>query len=38
MWGDILTTGYKCGVLNGCVKPGDTVALIGTCLSDCWRC
>ncbi|OYW77801.1 MAG: alcohol dehydrogenase [Verrucomicrobia bacterium 12-59-8] len=26
---DILPTGYECGVLNGCVKPGDTVAIIG---------
>ena len=26
---DILPTGYECGVLNGCVKPGDTVAIVG---------
>ncbi len=26
---DILPTGFECGVLNGCVKPGDTVAIIG---------
>jgi alcohol dehydrogenase len=26
---DILPTGYECGVLNGEVKPGDTVAIIG---------
>ena len=29
MLSDILPTGYECGVLNGCVNPGDTVALIG---------
>jgi alcohol dehydrogenase len=29
MLSDILPTGYECGVLNGCVKPGDTVALVG---------
>ncbi len=29
MLSDILPTGYECGVLNGCVKPGDTVAIIG---------
>jgi alcohol dehydrogenase len=29
MLSDILPTGYECGVLNGAVKPGDTVALIG---------
>lgn len=29
MLSDILPTGYECGVLNGCVKPGDTVAVIG---------
>ena len=29
MLSDILPTGYECGVLKGCVKPGDTVALIG---------
>ncbi len=26
---DILPTGFECGVLNGEVKPGDTVAIIG---------
>ena len=26
---DILPTGYECGVLNGQVKPGDTVAIVG---------
>jgi len=26
---DILPTGFECGVLNGQVKPGDTVAIIG---------
>ena len=29
MLSDILPTGYECGVLNGTVKPGDTVAIIG---------
>lgn len=29
MLSDILPTGYECGVLNGEVKPGDTVAIIG---------
>lgn len=29
MLSDVLPTGYECGVLNGCVKPGDTVAIIG---------
>jgi len=29
MLSDILPTGYECGVLNGTVKPGDTVALVG---------
>jgi alcohol dehydrogenase len=29
MLSDILPTGYECGVLKGCVKPGDTVAIIG---------
>jgi len=29
MLSDILPTGYECGVLNGCVKPGDAVAIIG---------
>ncbi|MDB6007258.1 MAG: Alcohol dehydrogenase GroES domain protein [Prosthecobacter sp.] len=29
MLSDILPTGYECGVLNGCVKPGDMVAIVG---------
>jgi len=29
MLSDILPTGYECGVLNGTVKPGDTVAIVG---------
>lgn len=29
MLSDILPTGFECGVINGCVKPGDTVAIIG---------
>lgn len=29
MLSDILPTGYECGTLNGCVKPGDTVAIVG---------
>jgi alcohol dehydrogenase len=29
MLSDILPTGYECGVLNGSVKPGDTVSIIG---------
>jgi alcohol dehydrogenase len=29
MLSDILPTGYECGVLNGTVKPGDTVVIIG---------
>ena len=29
MLSDILPTGVECGVLNGQVKPGDTVAIIG---------
>ena len=29
MLSDILPTGYECGVLSGCVKPGDTVAIVG---------
>lgn len=30
MLSDILPTGFECGVLNGHVKPGDTVAIIGS--------
>lgn len=26
---DILPTGFECGVLNGQVKPGDTIAIVG---------
>lgn len=29
MLSDILPTGHECGVLNGQVKPGDTVAIVG---------
>lgn len=29
MLSDILPTGFECGVLNGKVQPGDTVAIIG---------
>lgn len=29
MLSDILPTGYECGVLNGQVKPGDIVAIVG---------
>ncbi len=29
MLSDILPTAYECGVLNGKIKPGDTVAIIG---------
>ncbi len=29
MLSDILPTGFECGVLNGRIKPGDTVAIIG---------
>ena len=29
MLSDILPTGFECGVLNGQVKPGDTVAIAG---------
>jgi alcohol dehydrogenase len=30
MLADILPTGYEVGVLNGCVSPGDVVAVVGT--------
>jgi len=30
MLSDILPTGFECGVLNGGVKPGDTVAIVGS--------
>jgi alcohol dehydrogenase len=29
MLSDILPTGFECGVLNGAVKPGDVIALVG---------
>ena len=29
MLSDIFPTGFECGVLNGRVKPGDTVAIVG---------
>src|SRR5450755_2760981 len=29
MLSDILPTAFECGVLNGAVKPGDTVAIVG---------
>lgn len=29
MLSDILPTGYECGVLNGEITPGDTVAIVG---------
>lgn len=29
MLSDILPTGFECGVLNGEVKPGDTIAIVG---------
>lgn len=29
MLSDIFPTGFECGVLNGAVKPGDTVAIVG---------
>ena len=29
MLSDILPTGFECGVLNGRVKPGDTIAIVG---------
>nr|MBC7612876.1 zinc-dependent alcohol dehydrogenase family protein [Pseudopedobacter sp.] len=29
MLSDILPTGYECGVLNGQVKPGDVLAIVG---------
>lgn len=30
MLSDILPTGFECGVLNGKVKPGDAVAIVGS--------
>ncbi len=29
MLADILPTGYEVGVLNGCVEPGDVIAIVG---------
>jgi len=29
MLSDILPTGFECGVINGQVKPGDTIAIVG---------
>lgn len=29
MFSDILPTGFECGVLKGCVKPGDSIAVVG---------
>lgn len=29
MLSDILPTGHEMGVINGCVKPGDTIAIVG---------
>ena len=29
MMADILPTGYEVGVLNGCVEPGDVIAIVG---------
>lgn len=30
MLSDIMPTGYECGVLNGRIQPGDTVAIVGS--------
>ncbi|MGO9597792.1 MAG: zinc-dependent alcohol dehydrogenase family protein [Isosphaeraceae bacterium] len=30
MLSDILPTGFECGVLNGKIRPGDTVAIVGS--------
>src|SRR6185437_8874638 len=30
MLSDIFPTGYECGVLNGKISPGDTVAIVGS--------
>ena len=29
MLSDVLPTGFECGVLNGAVKPGDVIAVVG---------
>ncbi len=36
MLSDILPTGFEIGVLNGQVKPGDTVAIVGS--RSNWTC
>ena len=38
MLSDILPTGFECGVLNGKVAPGSTVAIIGSGPSGCPPC
>ena len=38
MLSDILPTGFECGVLNGQVRPGDTVAIVGAGPSAWPRC
>ena len=38
MLSDILPTGFECGVLNGQVKPGDTVAIVGAVPSGSLFC
>ena len=30
MLSDILPTGFECGVLNGKVQPGSTLAIVGS--------
>ena len=35
MLSDILPTGFECGVLNGKIKPGDIVAIVGS--GGLWR-
>ena len=38
MLSDILPTGFECGVLNGKVAPGSTVAIVGAVRSVWPRC
>ena len=38
MLSDILPTGFECGVLNGKVQPGATVAIVGAGRSGLPRC
>ena len=38
MLSDILPTGFECGVLNGKVQPGSTVAIVGAGRSAWRRC